>query len=202
MLSGIFLYRKQVWYKKGPWTRLTAVLLSLLTIFISSCSMLGPVYVKTGYRTDRIDTIRSVRLIVLKYSEKPELGPLISTIASDTIKVKTSYKILKKNNTGKIKKNKCRKDEGSFSFSVEELETFRGHIIIYIRGKLTRCGNDELIWRAEGRYEGKPGDKRLKSLVRQYSRIYGSVAELYTEPLYFLMKDIIDTLPDPEPVKN
>jgi probable lipoprotein (TIGR04455 family) len=182
--------------------RLAVTFLSVQILFITSCSMLGPVYVKTGYRTDSINTIRSARLIIRKPPEKPELAPLISAIASDTIRVKTGYKITTKDFPRRLKEDKCREDEGSLIFSVEELKTVQRNVIIYIRGKLIRCSNSEVIWRAEGRYDGKPGDERLKNLVRYYRREYGEIAELYTEPVYFLMRDIIHTLPDPKPVKN
>jgi hypothetical protein len=75
----IFLGKKQV----------IVPLIAVQILFTSFCSMLGPVYVKTGYRTNSVDTIRNTRLVISPPLEKPELSPLISAIASDTIRVKT-----------------------------------------------------------------------------------------------------------------
>ncbi len=202
MLSGISLKKNQDKYKKTEGKLPAATLVLAGVLFLTSCSMLGPVYVKSGYRRDSAQTIRSTRLIIYRPSEKPELAQLISAIVTDTLKVKTGYIITTRTISRKAGEDRCKGEQGAFFFSVEELETSGRHIILYLRGKLIRCSNSEIIWRAEGRYDGEPGDQRLKDLVRQYRREYGKTAELFTEPLYYLLKDIIETLPDPEPVKN
>ncbi len=198
--SGISLENKQVPYNILRGVPLAAALVIAGTLSLASCSMLGPVYVKSGYRSNSTNTIRRARLVVYEPSEKPELAELISAIVTDTLKAKTGYNITAKTISRRVEEERCKDDQGAFFFSVEELEISGRHIILYIRGKLIRCSNSETIWRAEGRYDGEPGDKRLKDLGRQYKREYGEIAEIFTEPLYYLLKDIINTLPDPEPL--
>jgi probable lipoprotein (TIGR04455 family) len=66
-----------------------------------------------------------------------------------------------------------------------------------VRAQLLRCGDNAVIWEAQGAGSWPSEDEHLKETTAQYVSTFGPEVEPYVAPTFQLLKAVLDTLPVP-----
>lgn len=173
-------------------------LVPLFCILISACSTVSSSYISDGYNDDPLKMIKHVSILVYVPDDKNNVAPLVSDIASDMIKLKTNYFI----NTVRIVtgdwKREVKGSEGVILFTVTNCDAAGNRIKLEMKSELFRSSDWKLLWSVSGSAGKKSDDPSLKELTSIYAEKHPESANLFAAPLFIIIQDFVDVMPDPE----
>lgn len=174
------------------------IMIPLVLMLLQACSTVSSSYVIDGYNDDPLKMIKHVNILVYVPDDKNGIAPLVSDIASDMIKLKTNYfihgvKVIK----GDWKKEAVAVD-GVILFTVTGCEVKGNRAKLEMKSELFRCSDGRLLWDASGKAGKKSDDTSLRELTSVYSEKHPEAAKLFAAPLFIIIQDFVDIMPDPE----
>ena len=172
------------------------ILLILLTA--TGCSSVKSGFLKEGYIKNRVKMIKNVVIVTKPVPKNPGMAELVSNIASDIIKSQKNYIVHGFRKMGSKWPDECKNIEGVIVFSLKDIKTFNESVFLDITGKLFGCRSGNLLWSSNGADEQTYKNSKLKHLTESYSVKYKETADKFAAPLFRILQDMIDTMPNPE----
>ena len=171
--------------------------LALITLF--ACSTVRSSYISEGYSDDPLKMVKHVSVIVYVPGDRDGIGALAADIASDMIRLRTNYFIYEvKSVTGEWKGGQAGRD-GVILFTVEKYNVSgKNRVDLQIKAELFRSADGKLLWSAGGSAGKKSDDSDLKELTALYTEKHPGTAGIYAAPLFIIIQDLVDMMPNPE----
>ncbi|HPS57594.1 MAG TPA: MXAN_6521/LA_1396 family lipoprotein [Spirochaetota bacterium] len=179
-------------------TQLIRRMFPLILMLVTACSTVSSSYISDGYNDDPLKMIKHVSILVYVPDDKNNVAPLVSDIAADMIKLKTNYFV----NNVKIVTGDWKRDvkgsEGAIFFTVTNCDVAGNRIKLQMKSELFRSSDWKLLWSASGSAGKKSDDSSLKELTSVYAEKHPVTANLFAAPLFIIIQDFVDVMPDPE----
>ncbi len=170
--------------------------LAFLLFLASGCSSLGQTYVAPGYLSTSADAVKRITVGAWAPSDQAGAAPVIARIAADFVKLRKNY-IVPESVALKGWEEGCKENrEGVLAVRVLKTEVEKEEVELTVAVELFRCKDGALLWRAEGKGDGKSNDENLKEMVSNYARDVDPAATQFAAPAFVVLQDVLNALPD------
>lgn len=185
-------------WKKSLMNKYLILFILLIFSITTGCSSVKSGFLKKGYMKNRVKMIKNVVIVTKSVSKNPGIAELVSNIASDIIKSQKNYIVHGFRKMDSKWLDECKNIEGVIVFSIKDIKTFEKSVFLDITGKLFGCKSGELFWSSNGADEHPYKNSKLKHLTESYRDKYKETADKFAAPLFSILQDMIDTMPNPE----
>lgn len=174
-------------------------LLAALTLVASGCtSRLQSRWVPKGYDASALDATK--RIAIVAWAENEELARLTARIATERVKFKKNYLVYGEGLVNPGWASGCTRDEETLEgvLVVRLLDVVRedSDVTMGVEGRLMRCSDGALLWRAEVQGSGDADDQDLATFAESYQEEFPEQAEKMAIPLLVNLIALLDALPD------
>ena len=173
-----------------------AVISMMLASF--ACTSVRHRFVVEGYQKNPGQMIKRIVIASDSFPQDRDLAALISAMTRDLIKANKNYLVFGTVATEREVAEACKTLDGVVKMSVTRADAAGARIDLEITGELLRCSDNSAVWNASGRASGKSRSPSLQNLVQNYVGKYGDHAEVYAAPAFNILRDIVETMPNPE----
>lgn len=180
------------------YARLLRKIFPLLFVLAAGCSTVGGSYISDGYDDDPLRMIKHVSILVCVPDDRNGIAPLVLDIASDMIRLKTNYFVHNAKVVTADWKGQVPQTEGVIIFTVTGYEAAGQKIRLEMKSELFRCSDLKILWSATGRAGKRSDDSNLRELTSVYAEKHTAAAKLFAAPLFIIIQDFVDIMPDPE----
>jgi probable lipoprotein (TIGR04455 family) len=173
----------------------TVISLALLSF---ACTSVRRQYILKNYTKNPGQMVKRIVIISKPSPQEKDLAGLVSAMTRDLIKTNRNYLVYGTLSTDREVAEACKTRDGVLKMWVGRADAVGEHIDLEITGELRRCSDNAVIWSATARNSGKSRNRSLKNLVQSYVEEYGNQAEVYAAPVFNIIEDIVETMPNPE----
>ena len=173
----------------------TGIILPALIFF--QCGPVKSLYIKKGYDPNAADAVKNIRVVAGTYEADPALTGLLLAIAGDHMKIRKYYHVREIRIAAENPGKDCSGVDGVVFFTVLKSGLNGDEGELSLRGELSRCPTMEKLWYADGTSADYSGVEDITTLVKIYRREFGETARIYGAAAFNLLKEIIDTMPEP-----
>lgn len=170
----------------------------LLAFSLGACSSVDHAYLSRSYNAKADDAIKRIAVAGWSSTEHPEVGELLARIGSDLVKLRKNYLVYEPVALKRDFGEACGDLQGVLSLRAQDIQVEAGTVTARVVAELHRCVDGRLVWRAEAQDAVASSDADLANLTGVYVRQMGAAAERFAAPMFALVQDLIQTLPDPE----
>ncbi len=168
----------------------------VLTLALVGCSSLGTTYVAPGYLSTSADAVKRITVGAWAPADQAGAAPVIARIAADFVKLRKNY-IVPESLALKGWEEGCKDNrEGVLAVRVLKSAIENQDVELTVAVELFRCRDGALLWRAEGKGDGKSNDESLKEMVSNYARDVDPAAAQFAAPAFVVLQDVLNALPD------
>ena len=154
-------------------------------------------WVKAGYQPASETAIKRIVVAGWAPAEHERLAQVLSTVASDRIKLKMNYLVFDTAVLTRGWSDACGEAEGVLSIHALDVKSNNDDLGLHVVAELHSCKTGALVWRAEGLDDADPGDEDLTQLTQSYVSQLGADAARYAVAVFLVLRDMLETLPDP-----
>lgn len=169
---------------------------ALLLLVTTGCSTLGHSYAAPGYSSTAADAVK--RITVSAWAPEGQAGaaPVMARIAADFVKLRKNY-IVPESQASKGWEDGCKENrDGVLNVRMLDSKIEKEEVELTVAVELFRCKDGALLWRAEGRGDGKSTDENLKEMVANYARDVDPAATQFAAPAFVVLQDVLNAMPD------
>lgn len=173
--------------------------LTLAILLATGCtSRLQSEWVQAGYDSTAADATKRIR--VAAWAEDEELARLTARIASERVKFKRNYLVYDDGAVSPGWASACASDDAEIQGVLEvrllDVVTEGNDVALAIEGRLMRCSDGALLWRAEVEGTGESEDEDLATFAESYAEEFPGQANRMAIPLLVNLIALLDALPD------
>ena len=169
---------------------------ALLLLLTTGCSTLGHTYVAPGYSSTSADAVKRITVAAWAPESQAGAASVIARIAADFVKLRKNY-IVPESAALKGWEEGCKENrDGVLSVRVLKSEVEKEDVALTVAVELFRCRDGALLWRAEGKGDGKSNDENLKEMVASYARDVDPAATQFAAPAFVVLQDVLNAMPD------
>ncbi|MBN1959334.1 MAG: MXAN_6521/LA_1396 family lipoprotein [Deltaproteobacteria bacterium] len=169
-----------------------------LAIFGTGCSSaVDSSYLLSGYDQNSNAAIKRISVTVWSPMDYHQVGNLAAFIASDYIKLRKNYIVHPPRTIKQNFNDACEGLEGVLALRILDISVVDDEVNMQLDASLFRCTDDALLWRTTGTLESSSNDENLKHLTISYRNSVGSVANRFAAPLFALLQQLLELLPNP-----
>ena len=180
---------------KKAWIACAATSLLLASF---ACSSVHRRFTAGGYQKHPERMIKRIVILSRPSSQDRDLAGLIGAMTRDVIRTNRNYLVYGTVSADRDAAEACKIRDGVLKMSLARADAAGGSVALEIAGELCRCSDQSVVWSATARGTGKSRNRSLKNLVQNYVEQHGRLAEVYAAPAFNLLKDIVETMPNPE----
>ncbi len=180
---------------KKAWIVCTATSFLLASF---ACSSVQRRFTAEGYKKNPEQMIKRIVILSKPSSQDGELAGLIGAMTRDVIRTNRNYLVYGTVSADREAAEACKIRDGVLKMSLGRADAAGGSVALEITGELRRCSDQSVVWSATARGSGKSRNRSLMNLVQSYVERHGRLAEIYAAPSFNLLKDIVETMPNPE----
>ncbi len=169
--------------------------LGLLAV-AGACSAIDYEYALHNYRAQHADAVK--RIVIGAWAPEPGVGELAARIATDMVRLHKNYLVYEPVALQRGFGEACGERQGVLEVRVLDLVTVGDDVTVRASVELFRCGDGRLLWRTEGEDTIDANEEALQQLTAVYRRQLGAPAQRYAAPLFSLLKELTEELPNPE----
>jgi probable lipoprotein (TIGR04455 family) len=163
-----------------------------------ACTSIHRRFILEGYTKNPGEMIKRIVIISEPSPQNKDLAGLISAMTRDLIKTNRNYLVYGTVSTEREVAEACKTRDGVLKMRVDKADAAGERIDLEMTGELRRCSDNSVIWSATAGASGKSRNRSLNNLVQNYVEEYGNQAEVYAAPAFDIIKDIVETMPNPE----
>ena len=167
-------------------------------IFSAGCSTVTSTYTSSGFDPD---TLKHVVLVINVPDDKAGIAPLVRDIASDIFSLRTDYLIHDIAIAKGDWKAACGNKEvhGILLVTVEKYSmSGKNSVDLQMVCELYSCAAGRTLWKAGASAKSKSGNEDLRVITGSYTEKYPGIAGVYTAPVFLMIQDFADIIPEPE----
>ncbi len=172
--------------------------LALLLLANGCASRLQNTWVQAGYDASAADAAKHIT--VAAWAEDDALARLTARIASERVKFKKNYLVYADGPTSAGWAAACAHEDAEIQGVLEvrllDVTTEGSDVTMGIEGRLMRCSDGALLWRAEVEGSGEADDEDLASFAKSYEEEFPGQAQKMAIPLLVNLIVLLDALPD------
>jgi probable lipoprotein (TIGR04455 family) len=173
------------------------VALPLLLAACAACSSIETAWVRAGYDANATAAVKHIAVVAWAPPEYPELANVLANVAADRVKLKLNYLVHSAAPAARGWSEACGELEGVLAIQALNVAKHEGGMELAIAAELYSCKTGALIWRAQAHDTADATDSDLVELVQSYVRQLGDAAAPYATAAFLVLRDILDTLPNP-----
>jgi len=179
--------------------------LIVASVMCTACSAVESTYVRAGYDAKTPDAVKRIAIVAWALPDHPKLGDVLRQVTADRVQLKMQYLVYRvelidtewRAVCGPLGAEGEGALEGVLAVQAIDVKLAGEDIELRLVAELHRCADGELLWRAEG-FEGTESkDDDLTKLTESYQTKLGEAAGRYAAPVFLILRDILETLPDP-----
>jgi probable lipoprotein (TIGR04455 family) len=163
-----------------------------------ACTSVRRQFIVKNYTRNPGQMVKRIVIISEPCPQNKNVAGLISAMTRDLIKTNRNYLVYGTLSTDREVAEACKTRDGVLKMWVGRADAVGEHIDLEITGELRRCSDNSAVWSATARNSGKSRNRSLKNLVQSYVEEYGNQAEVYAAPVFNIIEDIVETMPNPE----
>jgi len=176
-----------------------SAMIAAAVMLLAGCSTVNSSYLMKGYPDDPEKMVKRVRVVISVPDDKRNMAPLLENIAMDMLSLRTNYLIYGSAIAGKGYRESCSDIEGVILFTVTEYSVKKDNTAHIKMGcRLYRCTTGDTLWSAEGSARKSTDDPDLRAMTGIFREKYPETAPLFAAPLFIMVQDMVDIIPDPE----
>lgn len=174
-------------------------LLPLALLATSACAGVTP-YVRSGY--DSTSANATKHITIAAWAEDDETGRLVARIASERVKFKSNYLVHEERqvapgwSAGCSTEDETVEIQGVLELRVVSVLRDAESVSLDLEGRLMRCVDGAMLWRATVQGTKVSVDEDLATFVESYIEEFPATAEPLAIPLLVNLIELLDTLPD------
>lgn len=175
------------------------IALSIAALLSAHCGGFAP-YVRAGYDSKSDSAVKHIALIV--WAEDSETGGLAARIASERVKFKTNYLVYREALTSPGWATACahpteenERLQGVLEIRLIDVVRDAGDVALELEGRLMRCADGALLWRAQTRGRESSQDEDLSTFKETYQGEFPNTAQALAIPIFVKLIELLDTLP-------
>lgn len=170
-----------------------------LVLASASCAGVSP-YVLGGYDSTALDAAKHITIAA--WAEDEQTAALVARIASERVKFKSNYLVHREQRVAPGWSAGCTIEDGSVEIQgvleirVVSLVRDGDSVSLDLEGRLMRCVDGAMLWRAS--VQGTKGsvDEDLATFVESYQEEFPDTAGALAIPLLAKLIELLDALPD------
>ncbi|MEL7304186.1 MAG: MXAN_6521/LA_1396 family lipoprotein [Myxococcota bacterium] len=178
----------------------------LMVLAAVGCSSLDARYLKAGYDSTAAGAVKHIT--VVSVAPDVELARLLGRIASERVKLKMNYLVYDEQiavpgwssgctlDDENAEQDEDREIDGVLALQVLEDITADNEVEFTIEGRLMRCRDGALLWRAQVTDSASSNDDDLESFAESFRDEFPAQAPRAAIPLLVSLIDLLEALPD------
>ena len=161
------------------------------------CSAVDYRYHLRGYDSSQESAVKRIAVVSWAPAEHLDLGPVLSSVATDRIKLVNSYLVHHSGPADRGWLSACGQLEGVLVLRALDVQKEAKNVALRILAGLYDCRDGALLWQVEGSGGSAIANPDLQNLVEQYTAKLGEGAAVYVSATFVVLKELLESIPEP-----